>query len=419
MRLLNPSTQAYEDIGRNQVTLTEKEEIELVEAYQKEKDKLHGYILGRSRCTQHFIKMYKMTKVAKKSVAKLSADYNPRKAGHNAIIEDKFRRALDNLIVRRRRIANRVYIPDVLGDLNLSDDVYAEMEQHLKPAAQLTAIKEEISRIENKLLCSMLMAGQEIAKRYASNLLGVDEADAGQQVGIYLLESIRRYNPDYRTPKGSRVKLCTYAYGRSEQLLKEWILTNSRLVRIPRSKMERILIVVKAYDALIPNDINLFTMTQGSNNIIKERYNKKKKKLVARDLFTVDEVDGLIKILMSNYIHLDQPYRRDNRSNTTTIGEMLSKEQPSAVDTIEEYDDRELLVELMSEHLEDVEFQIVMLRWFHDPTNKVPKALTDVSKLLVSVYGGTEYSRESIRLIEKAAITKLKDIEEVQRLWKH
>ena len=416
MRLLNPSTQAYEDIGRNQVTFTEKEEIELVEAYQREKGKLQGYILGRTRCTQHFMKMYKMTKAAKKSVAKLSADYNPRKAGHNAIIEDKFRRELNSA---KMRTWHGKYLDVILDDLNLSDDVYAEMEQHLKPAAQLTTIKEEISKLENKLLCSMLMAGQEIAKRYASNLLGVDEADAGQQVSIYLLESIRRYNPDYRTPQGNRVKLCTYAYGRSEQLLREWILSNSRLVRIPRSKMERILIVVKAYDALIPNDINLFTMTQGSNDIIKERYKKKKKKLVVRDLFTVDEVDGLIKILMSNYIHLDQPYRRDNRSNTTTIGEMLSKEQPSAVDTIEEHDDRGLLIDLMSEHLEDVEFQIVMLRWFHDPTDKVPKALTDVSKLLVSVYGGTEYSRESIRLIEKAAITKLKDIEEVQRLWKH
>ena len=71
----------------------------------------------------------------------------------------------------------------------------------------------------------MLMAGQTIAKNYASNLLGVDEADAAQQVSIFLLESIRKYDPDYRTPKGRRVKLCTFAYNRSESLLKEWVLT--------------------------------------------------------------------------------------------------------------------------------------------------------------------------------------------------
>jgi DNA-directed RNA polymerase sigma subunit (sigma70/sigma32) len=415
MRLLNPSPHAYEDIGRNQVYLTEHEEIKLVNKYKEEREELHLYILERTRCVRCFLDRYRETREAGRSVAKLSADYNPRKAGLNKRIEDRFKRVLDPTSTCR----DSAYLPQVLFDLHLSDDVYAEMLEHLQPTAKLKAIQEKISEIENTLLCSMLMAGQEIAKRYASNLLSVDVADAGQQVSIFLLESIRRYDPDYRTPKGNRIKLCTFAYGRSEQLLKEWIMTNSRLVRVPRSKMERILIVTKAYDELIPNDINLFTLSLGANKIVKERNAKKKKKMVASDLFTVDEVDDLIKILMSNYIHLDQPYRRGSTSNNTTIGEMLCKEQPSAEDTIEQQDSKELLIEVMQDHLEEVEFQIIMLRWFHDPTDKVPKALTEVSALLVSEYGGTAYSRESIRLIEKAAIAKLKDVEEVQKLWSH
>jgi DNA-directed RNA polymerase sigma subunit (sigma70/sigma32) len=422
MRLLNPSPHAYEDVGRNQVYLTQTEEIELVNRYKKEREELHLYILERTRCVRCFLDRYRETREAGRSIAKLSADYNPRKAGLNKSIEDRFKRVLDPTAIRRGKpgtLAGRAYMPQVLFDLHLSDDVYAEMLTCLRPTAKLKAIQEEISEIENTLLCSMLMAGQEIAKRYASNLLSVDVADAGQQVSIFLLESIRRYDPDYRTPKGNRVKLCTFAYGRSEQLLKEWILANSRLVRVPRSKMERILIVTKAYDELVPNDINLFTLSLEANKIVKERSIKKKKKLVASDLFTVDEVDELIKILMSNYIHLDQPYRRDSKSNSTTIGEMLSKEQPSAEDTIEQQDSKELLIEVMQDNLEDVEFQIIMLRWFHDPTDKVPKALTEVGALLVSEYDGPAYSRESIRLIEQKAIAKLKDVEEVQKLWSH
>ncbi len=409
MRLLNPSTQAYADIGRNQVYLTEPEEIELVNRYKEVRGDLHWYILGRTRCVKHFMSRYKEVRDSGRSVAKLSAEYNPRKAGLNKSIKQKFGLELDS--ARARNHSRVQYLPDVLLDLNLSDEVYADMEQHLRPTAKLRSIKEEISEIENTLVCSMLMAGQEIAKRYASNLLSIDEADAGQQVSLFLLESVRRYNPDYRTPKGHRIKLCTFAYGRSEQLLKEWILTNSRMVRVPRNKMERILILVKAYDTLTPDDINLFTLAQEANNILTGR-----KKLTRNNMFDVDEVDDLIKILMSNYIHLDQPYRRD-KSDSTTIGEMLSKEQPTAEDTIEEHDSRELLIEVMQDNLEDVEFQIIMLRWFHDPTDKVPKALTEVSALLVSEYGGTAYSRESIRLIEKAAITKLKSVWEVQRLW--
>ena len=409
MRLLNPSTQAYADIGRNQVYLTEPEEIELVNRYKEVRSDLHWYILGRTRCVKHFMSRYKEVRDSGRSVAKLSAEYNPRKAGLNKSIKQKFGLELDS--ARARNHSRVQYLPDVLLDLNLSDEVYADMEQHLRPTAKLRSIKEEISEIENTLVCSMLMAGQEIAKRYASNLLSIDEADAGQQVSLFLLESVRRYNPDYRTPKGHRIKLCTFAYGRSEQLLKEWILTNSRMVRVPRNKMERILILVKAYDTLTPDDINLFTLAQEANKILTGR-----KKLTRNNMFDVDEVDDLIKILMSNYIHLDQPYRRD-KSDSTTIGEMLSKEQPTAEDTIEEHDSRELLIEVMQDNLEDVEFQIIMLRWFHDPTDKVPKALTEVSALLVSEYGGTAYSRESIRLIEKAAITKLKSVWEVQRLW--
>jgi DNA-directed RNA polymerase sigma subunit (sigma70/sigma32) len=414
MLTLIPSSQAYEDVGRNQVFLTQTEEIKLVTQYKEEREELHWYILGRTRCVRHFMKKYKETKAAGKSVAKLSADYNPRKAGLNKSIENRFKRALDPANRRRGTVGGRTYLPQVLFDLKLADEVYSEMLEYLTPTAKLRTIQEEISRIENTLLCSMLMAGQEIAKRYASNLLSIDTADAAQQVNLFLLESIRRYNPDYRTPKGHRIKLCTFAYGRSEQLLKEWILTSSRLVRVPRNKMERVLIIVKAYDTLVPDEINLFTLAQEANKILAGR-----KKLTRNNTFDVDEVDELIKILTSSYIHLDQPYRRDNRSNSTTIGEMLSKEQPTAEDTIEEHDRRELLVEVMQDHLDDVEFQIIMLRWFHDPTDKVPRALTEVSALLVSEYGGTAYSRESIRLIEKAAIAKLKDVEEVQKLWSH
>ena len=414
MLTLGSSAQTYGDIGKNQVYLTQTEEIALVTQYKKEREELHLYILERTRCVRCFLDRYRETREAGKSVAKLSADYNPRKAGLNKTIESRFKRVLDPTAIRRGKpgtLAGRAYTPQLLFNLNLSDGVYKEMLEYLTPTAKLRAIQEEISRIENTLLCSMLMAGQEIAKRHASTLLGIDEADAAQQVNLFLLESIRRYNPDYRTPSGNRIKLCTFSYGRSEQLLKEWILTSSRLVRVPRNKMERVLIIVKAYDILGADDINLFTLAEEANKILVER-----KKLTRTNTFDVDEVDELIKILTSSYIHLDQPYRRDNRSNSTTIGEMLSKEQPTAEDTIEEHDRREQLIEVMQDNLEDLEFQVIMLRWFHDQTDKVPKALTEVGALLVSEYGGPAYSRESIRLIEKAAIAKLKVVEEVQKL---
>ena len=152
-----------------------------------------------------------------------------------------------------------------------------------------------------------------------------------------------------------------------------------------------------------------------SNKIVKERRGK----LTLATAFDIDEVDDLIKILLSTYIHLDQPYNKSNRANQLTIGDMLVHEDECVIDAIEDHDKREKLYKIMQNHLTRREFQVIMLRYFHDPTDKVPRALTEVGALLVSVYGGTDYSRESIRLLEKSALAKLQDVEEIRELWKN
>ncbi len=416
MKTLNSASGTYEEIGRQQVYLTRDQEITLVERYRVVKDTWCRYVLRRKRCRAYFMERYKEAKRTGKSVAKLSAEYNPRKAGLNQRIEEKFGLALDPARVAGMA-GQHGDVASVIGlfKLNLSESVYQDMAKYLRPSAQLRKLEEEIHDIEDVLFRSMLMAGAEIAKNNASRLLGIDEADATQQVSMYLLDSIRRYDPDYRTDQGNRVKLCTYAYSRTQKLIQEWVLTNSRLVRIPRSKMERILIVVRAYESMDSHSINLSELVSGANKIVKER----KGKLTLTSAFDIDEVDALIKILLSSYIHLDQPYKKSNRANQPTIGDMLVNEDECVIDTIEEHDRREQLYEVMHDHLTNREFQVIMLRYFHDPTHKVPRALTEVGALLVSVYGGTDYSRESIRLLEKSALAKLKDVEEIKELWKN
>ena len=396
----------YADVGRHQVYLTEEEEIKLVNKYSSIREQLHTYVLSKTKCVRWFFEYYDSIIAEGKSVAKLSADFNPREKGAADVIERKMNRILSD---RRRPIENALF------SLHLSEYCYSEMIKLMPSTKKLDRLLSEIHRIEDILLRSMLMAAQDIASKSASRILSIDEADAAQEVNLYFLESIRKYNPRYRTPQGKRVKLCTYAYGRAERLLQEWVLTTSRLVRVPRSKMERILIIVKAYDSMDQNQINLVTLTDKANDILEER----KGILTKSNEFDVPEVDDLIKILLSNYIHLDQPFNKHqfNRGNPLTIGEMLSDDAPSVEEHIQDQDSKEQLMEVMSDHLTDLEFKIIQLRYFHDPLDKVPKALTEVSGLLVSVYDGVDYSRESIRQIEKSALSKLRNIKEVQELW--
>jgi DNA-directed RNA polymerase sigma subunit (sigma70/sigma32) len=421
---MNPKLYHFAEVGRNQVYLTAEEEIKLVTEYKKLSISLRKLVLKNSDARQWLLDTYHRVRKEGKSVAKLSARFNNGEQGLNAAIEKEMIAALEPV---------KGDPAEVMYELNLSDWCISEMLKVQGKTTKTDTLLERLGEIEDVLMRSMLMAAHEIAIQSSSNILSIDPMDAAQEVCLYFLDAIRKYDPDYRTAQGERVKLMTYAYNRASKLIQEWILNNSRLVRVPRSKMERILIVIKAYDTLIPCGVDLEALTNESNNILAERRGT----LTETNTFTIKEVDGLIKILMSNYVHLDQPYggtRYHHRSNSVTIGEMLSDDAASASYTLEVQDDKAQLIEMIQDRLTPLEYQIIMIRYFHKPIGTMPRALADVSELLTSLYGDMncirllrsasharswrrKYSRESIRKIEKVALDKLKDVKEVQALW--
>ncbi len=405
----------YAEVGRNQVYLTENEEIALIRRYTYARNELHWYILTKAPCRLWFLELYRSTRSAGKSIAKLSHKFNPRVKGLSKQIEEDMIERLSlvgYMSDKQTGASGSAVTTRTIYDVGPSEWCYNEMEKLMLPTKKLAAMKAEISEYEDTLLRTMLMAAHEIANRSSSNILSIDESDAAQEVNLYFLESIRKYDPNFRTPEGERVKLCTYAYGRAERLIQEWILTNSRLVRVPRSKMGRILTVVKAYESIESSEANLWTITDEANKIQRGRC-----VLTDSNTFTIKEVDELIKILMSNYIHLDQPISKGDRVNHTTIGEMISNDDPCVTELIEARDKKEKLIEVIQANLNKIEYQIIMLRYFHDPSDKVPKALNEIGPLLESVYGSMKYSRESVRKIEKAAMSKLLKLWEIKRLW--
>ena len=407
----------YEEVGRNQVYLSETEEIQLLLEYELARTRLRMYILSKGKCRRWYLDLFRETQQEGRSLAKLHSSFNPRVKGLSAKLEADLNKRIKELYIGLdlgKHPATHRYAEDSIFDMKPSEYCYSEMEK-LMPRTKILAKKQaRVSEIEDTLLRSMLMLAHEIANRSSSNILSIDESDAVQEVQLYFLESIRKYDLDFKTPEGDRIKLCTYAYSRAERLVQEWILTNSRLVRVPRHKMGRILTVVKAYETLEDEEVNLFVLTNEANKI-----QKNKCVLTDNNTFTIKEVDELIKILMSNYIHLDQPFKRHNRTNPTTIGEMITNNEPCVTDLIQAQDKKEQLMELLQDNLDKLEFQIISLRYFYDPTDKVPKALKEIGPLLMSVYGGKNYSRESIRKIEKSAINKIKATWEIKRLWKH
>jgi RNA polymerase sigma factor (sigma-70 family) len=397
----------YEEVGKQQVYLTIEMEIELVDEYKRVRDELHKYVISKNPCRDLFIERYKDLMSTGKSVAKLSREFNPREKGEAEKVERWIIQNMNNYFVNHRTDKSWDW-EEMFFDLRISDACINEMIGVMQPTKKLAKLQGRLREIEDLLLRSMLMAAHEIALRNTANIKSIDYRDAKQETLLFLLESIRRYDPDFRTPQGQRIKLVTYAYGRAERLLKEWILTTSRLVRVPRSKMERILIIVRAYHSMLEHEINVEDLTKEANTHLKE----------GAKPFTIDEADDLIRILTSNYIHLDQPFNKNyGRSSGTTIGDMLTDTEVTAEDEASDSRGRERLLKIIEEVLTKTEKQIINLRYFNNPLNKIPCPHVEVARLLVSEYQGKEYSRESIRQIEAKALNKLRNVRGVQELW--
>ena len=393
----------YEDVGRNQITLTEKEEIELITEYQTKRTELHLYLLNKAECRAWLYSEFDRIKEEGKAVTKLSSNQNKKESGHNT--------KLEKVLEVQLGPNNREVSANYLYSIGLSEYCYVEMAKLWKKDSYVMKTQEAIKEIETTLLCSMLMAAQEIAKKYSYSFLNIDFYDAAQEANIGLLDSIRRYDPGFQTPQGNRIKLITYCYGRTEKLVKEWVLMHSRLVRVPRSRMDRILIMLRAYDRIQSVDLNIATLTELSNEILREKDN------IKHELFTYDEVDELLKILLGSCIQLDTPVQDgDKPSKYTTIGDFLINTEPNAVDELSDREDKQQLFDILSSTLTELELDVIKMRYFHTTQHRTPKNLALVGDILKKKYNRM-FSRESVRLIEVSALEKLRNIKEMQDLW--
>ena len=81
---IDPVAAAYfKDIAKNQIFLTEEEEIELFEEYTELKSNIHQSILADKACLNEFKAIYEKTVKENKSTAKLTAGYNNKKTARS------------------------------------------------------------------------------------------------------------------------------------------------------------------------------------------------------------------------------------------------------------------------------------------------------------------------------------------------
>jgi DNA-directed RNA polymerase sigma subunit (sigma70/sigma32) len=255
------------------------------------------------------------------------------------------------------------------------------------------------------------MLARDIAKRYGSAVFGIEEEDCVQEANKGLILAAKLYNPNKRTKDGKRIKFNTYAHRCAELLVKEWIMESSRLVRVPKSKLRRLFVLINVSNQIDSERNDMGKLTKLFDEAFAKRLGRALKE---EERMTVTEAAELINMLQGNSIPLDLKADSDEDMKSRTIGEMLSDPAPSA----EVLTDRAIALDKLTAaikiHLDPIEQDVIYKRYL-DPTF-IPKRRTGIRSLdeisieLAKIHGqATPFSRERIRQIEAVAFQKIRD----------
>jgi len=380
----------YNDVSRTQHTLSDKEEYELFESYNLYKKQLHIFITKTPITIQQLKIFYFDLMAGGKSPAKLDSSYNAKKKGHN------------------KQVSDRLQIAFLTGDftkISFSLLTYYKAAQALvepRHIKEFKALKTALLGIEEKILHSTLMAAIKIADRYASNIFGIEVKDAIQEANKGILESIEKYNPNYVREDGQRIKFITYAYKNATKKVKEYIMNQSRLVRLPRNKLEKIFLIIEATRRMTKPD-DILGLSQKANEILAER---KERTLLTEEKITEEEVNEAIELLGGNSIPLDyqNSFTGDESSRPKTLGDLLPDEKtPNPEEHLLIQSNKRDLIEECSRNLNDLEFTIIYYKYLQTGDERSLKEVQTQLKL-----DNKNLSRERINQIKKTAFQKLK-----------
>lgn len=398
----------YRDVGKSQISMTDAQEIALLEEYDILRRGLHEAILSDISCVGEVFLMYEQIVSEGRSVAKLSNRFNSKKSGHNKKISKKIRSTFDRLKTNSKYECNRGHILNTLLELGLSDDCYKKLLKYAKENESGIVVRAEVYNkqlrgIEDKLVRTALKAARDVAKKYASSVFGIDEKDAIQEANLALIEAVQKYNINYRTDIGNRVKFITYAYSLADRRVKEWIMENSRLVRLPRSKLDLIFVVLEAYNKL-KEDTGIEVLTNRTNELLEERRGRK---LYKNELLSVEDISEAIELLQGNCLQLDHPFfHPDKGSKARTLSDIIPDDKPTPDEVAEKKSESKKIISNLKRLLNPMEYQVISLRYMQDSGRNTPYEI--VSQMLIPYLDGKKLSRERIRQIEYKALRKLK-----------
>ena len=242
-----------------------------------------------------------------RSLAKLSNQYTNNIKGFNAELKQKVHDCLES---------------GQWKEIELDPVLTKQLEVHVKDssaAQRINFYRTEIKEIEEQVLTILQPLAYSISKKYSSKTFGIDIQDIIQEAMKGILRAMEKYNPEFLGAKGQPAKFTTYAFTSAQKKVQEYVMTHSRLVRLPKTKLERIFILIEASNA-VPNSRNATLLASEANKKLATRY---KRKLTEREMFTDEEVTSLIVLLYGSAISIDA-----QMGSKQSLGEIIPDPHP-------------------------------------------------------------------------------------------
>lgn len=281
-------------------------------------------------------------------------------------------------------------------DLTEQEEIalFDEREKIKNDTTQAARLKE----IDNRLVLSVIKLANELALRYASKIPGIDVKDAIQEANVALIDSIRLYNPNIRTKEGARIKFNTYVHYRTEYKIKEFIMNNSRLVRLPRGKLDDLFLLLGAVEDLGPED---------TVEDLMEKMNKQGGNM------SIEEVYKSLELLQGVHTSLDQTVRNDSVGRDQTLKDIIPV--PEDVLNQEQELDHKMSMALLNQKImetlkpyKDLTYDVLYYR-FLDPKLSKIRTYEETAKVLHSNKVTEKVlSKEWIRQLEALGLSRVK-----------
>jgi len=256
-----------------------------------------------------------------------------------------------------------------------------------------------LKEIDNILVLSAIKMANQIAFRYATKIPGIDVKDAIQEANEAIIDALNKYNPNTKSENGKRIKFATFAHYKAEFRVKEYIMNNSRLVRLPRSKLDELFLMINAIEALSPED----TIEELHVKVNELGGNMK-----------IEEVYKALELLQGIHTSLDQAVRNDSVGRDQTLKDIIPV--PEEVLNSEQEMDRKMALEHLNNIVriiltpyDDMTYEVIFYR-FLDPSLNKMRTYEETAKAM-NKNGVTPkiLSREWVRQLESMALTRIRE----------